>query len=98
MAGSLGEYGRRWRANDGAFALLYAGAEAVVAHTDYRGRVEKKDSSWFRFITGRERDTIFPDEVANFAARAAAALLLLGAAGLAFWKRLPALRFAEVVL
>jgi hypothetical protein len=98
MAGSLGEYGRRWRGNDGAFALLYAGAEKVVAHSDYRGRVENKDSRWFRFITGRERDTIFPDEVANFAARAAAALLLCVAAAVAFWKRLPPLRVAEVIL
>jgi hypothetical protein len=98
MAGSLGEYGRRWRGNDGAFALLYAGAEKIVAHSDYRGRVEKQDSRWFRFITGRERDTIFPDEVANFAARAAAALLLCVAAAVAFWKKLPPLRFAEVIL
>jgi hypothetical protein len=98
MAGSLGEYGRRWRGNDGAFALLYAGAEKWVAHSEYRGRVERKDSRWLRFMTGRDRDTIFPDEVANFAARVAAAVLLLVAAAVAFWKRLPPVRFAEVVL
>jgi hypothetical protein len=98
LSGSLGEYGRRWRSNDGAFALIHAVSEAAVARSDYRGRVEKKDSQWLRFMTGRDRDTIFPDEVANFAARAIAALLVLLAAAWAFWKKLPPLRFAEVVL
>jgi hypothetical protein len=98
LSGSLGEYGRRWRSNDGAFALIYAVSETAVAHSEYRGRVEKTDSRWLRFMTGRDRDTIFPDEVANFAARATAALLVLLAAAWAFSRKLPPLRFAEVVL
>jgi hypothetical protein len=98
IAGSLGEYGRRWRGNDGAFAVIYAAAELVVAHSDYRGRVERKDSGWLRFMTGRDRDTIFADEVANFAARMAALALLGLAVAAAFWKKLPPVRFAEVAL
>ena len=98
LAGSLGEYGRRWRGNDGAFALLHLAAETAVAHSDYRGRVEIKGSRILRLITGRDRDTLFPDEAANFAARAVAGLLLLSAAVLAFIKRATPLHFAEVVL
>jgi alpha-1,6-mannosyltransferase len=98
LAGSLGEYGRRWRGNDGAFALLYATAESAVAHTEYRGRVEIKGSRAIRFVTGRDRDTIFPDEVANFAARAAAALLWITIVAVAFFRGVSPLRFAEVAL
>ena len=98
LVGSLGEYGRRWRGNDGAFALIHVAAEAAVAHSDFKGRVEIPGSRWLRLITGRDRDTIFPDEMANFVARAAAGLLWLLAAGLAFSARLPPLKFAEVVL
>ena len=98
LAGSLGEYGRRWRGNDGAFALLYLGAERLVEHTRYRARVEDKGSPWPRLVTGRDRDTIFPDEAANFAARAAAGLLLLLAAAVAWVRRAPPEKFAEVVL
>ena len=39
MAGSLGEYSRRWRVNDGAFALLYAGAERAGRAHALRGAV-----------------------------------------------------------
>jgi hypothetical protein len=98
LSGSLGEYGRRWRGNDGAFALLYLAAERAVAHTDYRGRVEVHGSRAFRFVTGRDRDTIFPDEVASFAARATAALLWLGAVAFMFFRRASPLAFAEVAL
>jgi hypothetical protein len=98
LSGSLGEYGRRWRGNDGAFSLLYAVAEKAVAHTKYRGRVEVKGSRWLRLVTGRDRDTIFPDEAANFLARSVAGLLFLSAAATAFYAGLAPLPFAEVVL
>jgi hypothetical protein len=89
MSGSLGEYGRRWRGNDGAFALLHAGATAAVEHTRFHARYVPESPRLARFITGRDRDTVFPDEAANFAARAVAlglctlafALALFGGAG-----------------
>jgi hypothetical protein len=98
MVGSLGEYGRRWRGNDGAFALLYGASEQLIAHSQYRGRVERAGSSWLRFVTGRDRDTVFPDEMANFVARAVTALLLLLVATVAFVRKAPPLKFAELVL
>ena len=97
MAGSLGEYGRRWRVNDGAFALLYAGAERVVAHTRFAGRYDLADSPRIaRFVTGRDRDTLFPDEVASFVARACAGLIFLAIVGWALWRRAPPARMAEI--
>jgi hypothetical protein len=98
LFGSLGEYGRRWRGNEGAFAVIYAVSERAVAHSDYKGRVERKSSRWVRFMTGRDRDTIFPDEAANFFARVAAGILWLLLVGAAFFRRLPPAKFAEVAL
>src|SRR6185369_14920531 len=40
LRGSLGEYGRRWRGNDGAFALVQTASEAAVARTRFVGRVD----------------------------------------------------------
>jgi hypothetical protein len=97
LAGSLGEYGRRWRVHDGAFALLSAAAERLVpreAHADGRGFLDRPRLA--RLISGRDRDEVFPDELAGFAARAVAALLLLGVVMVAALRRLPPLRFAEV--
>jgi hypothetical protein len=96
--GSLGEYGRRWRGNEGAFAVIYALSEKAVAHSDYKGRVERPGSRWLRFMTGRDRDTIFPDEAASFFARVAAGILWLLAVGAAFFLRLRPAKFAEVAL
>ncbi|MDB4970502.1 MAG: hypothetical protein JWN44_6191 [Myxococcales bacterium] len=99
MAGSLGEYGRRWRTNDGAFALLYAGAERIVAHTRFAGRYEMAESPRLaRFISGRDRDQLFPDELANFLARAAAGVLFLVAVGWAFARRAAPSRMAEIAI
>lgn len=81
VTGSLGEYGRRWRANDGAFALLHGGAVAAVAHTRFARRYTPHSPSLARFVTGRDRNQVYPDEAANFAARAAAALLFVTALG-----------------
>jgi hypothetical protein len=82
MSGSLGEYGRRWRANDGAFAVLYAGAVRAVAHTRFARRYTPGSPRLARLVSGRDRDQIYPDEVANFAARAAALLLFATIVGL----------------
>ena len=97
MAGSLGEYSRRWRVNDGAFALLYAGAERLVAHTRFAGRYDMADSPRIaRLVTGRDRDTLFPDEVASFLARVCAGILFLAIVAWALWRRASAARMAEV--
>jgi hypothetical protein len=99
MAGSLGEYSRRWRGNDGAFALLLAGAERVVAHTRFAGRYDMADSPRLaRLVTGRDRDTLFPDEVASFVARVWAGLIFLAIVAWALWRRASALRVTEVAI
>jgi hypothetical protein len=99
IAGSLGEYGRRWRGNDGAFAVLYSGAEWVVAHTRFDRRYDMAESPRLaRWITGRDRDQVFPDEAANLLARAAAGLLFLVAVGWAVVRRATAMRVAEVAI
>ena len=97
MAGSLGEYGRRWRSNDGVFALLYDVAARGVARTRFGRRYDLGDAPRLaRWISGRDRDQVYPDEVANLLARAAAGVLFLGAIGWAVHRRASALRVTEV--
>ena len=73
MVGSLGEYGRRWRSNDGAFSLLYVGAQAIVGVIGKRAPTdETRLGSWTRLVTGRDRDEAYPDELASALARALA--------------------------
>jgi hypothetical protein len=79
VAPSLGEYGRRWRSNDGAYAILHGAVEAAVSvayrppyYTSWRVK------SLARLISGRDRDTVWPDELASFLSR----LLAAGALGL----------------
>jgi hypothetical protein len=99
IAGSLGEYSRRWRVNDGAFALLYAGAERLVAHTRFAGRYDMADSPRLaRLVTGRDRDTVFPDEVASFLARLAAGAIFLAVVAWALWRRASATRLTEAAI
>jgi alpha-1,6-mannosyltransferase len=99
MAGSLGEYSRRWRVNDGAFALLYAGAERLVAHTRFARRYEMADSPRLaRLVTGRDRDQIFPDEVASFIARVWAGLIFLAVVAWALWRRASTVRIVEAAI
>lgn len=76
---SLGEYGRRWRINDGAYALVHRGVERVVAAT-YRPPYYEpwRSKRLARLITGRDRDTVYPDELSNFFARGIVAGGLLG--------------------
>jgi hypothetical protein len=98
ISGSLGEYSRRWRVNDGAFALLYAGAERAVAHTRFAGRYVAESPRLARLVTGRDRDTLFPDEVASFVARVAAGAIFLAVVAWALWRRLSALRLTEAAV
>jgi hypothetical protein len=99
MSGSLGEYSRRWRGNDGAFALLEAGAERLVAHTRFGRRYDLGGSPRLaRLISGRDRDQIFPDEVAGLLARLAAGAIFLALIGWAVWRRVPAARVTEVAI
>lgn len=85
MLGSLGEYGRRWRSNDGAFAVLYKLSELAVdrvyappRHQYWEPWQRPHWARLARVITGRDRDTVWPDELAGFVARVAA----LGVLGL----------------
>jgi hypothetical protein len=99
MSGSLGEYSRRWRANDGAFALLYVAAERVVAQTRFAGRYDMAGSPRLaRLMTGRDRDTLFPDEVASFLARLWAGAIFLAVVAWALWRRASAARLTEVAI
>jgi hypothetical protein len=96
LAGSLGEYGRRWRSNDGAFALIHAAATVGVAHTRFARRYELKPAL-ARAITGRDRDQVYPDEVANLVARVAAGALGLVLFAAALVRRVTGARAAEVL-
>lgn len=93
--GSLGEYGRRWRNDDGAFALLNAGAERVVAHTRFARRYEPESATVARLITGRDRDQVFPDEAANLLARLVAGALFVAVVAWALARRATPLSLAE---
>lgn len=75
---SLGEYGRRWRSNDGAFAVLQATSEGLTALA-YRPPYWEpwRSQRLARLVTGRDRATVWPDELAGFLARVLAALPLL---------------------
>ncbi len=77
LGGSLGEFGRRWRANDGVFALVQAGARGVVWIAGKRQPVdETRLGPLARLITGRDRDaSAYPDELAGALARALTLLL-----------------------
>ncbi len=99
ITGSLGEYSRRWRANDGAFALLHAGAVRLVAHTRFAQRYDLGDSPRLaRLVTGRDRDQLFPDEIAGFVARVWAAMIFLGVVAWAVWSRASATRVTEAAI
>jgi hypothetical protein len=99
LQGSLGEYGRRWRGNDGAFALLQTAADTIVAHSRFREKYSLANSPRLaRLLTGRDRDEIYADEVAGLLARAAALGLFALLLGLALRRRLSPLAATEVAL
>lgn len=78
VLGSLGEYGRRWRSNDGAYAVLQAVTEKIVAFLYKPPFFEPwKQEALARLVTGRDRATVWPDELSSFLARAVVAVALL---------------------
>jgi alpha-1,6-mannosyltransferase len=80
ILGSLGEYGRRWRSNDGAFSLLYGGSLALVRLAGKRAPTdETRLGGATRLVTGRDRDEAYPDELAGALARGLCLALFVAA-------------------
>jgi hypothetical protein len=99
MLGSLGEYSRRWRINDGAFAVLHAAATKIVTHTRFARRYEMADSPRLaRLVTGRDRDEVYPDEIANLLARIVSGLVFVTLVAWALHQRAPPAKLAEVAI
>ena len=96
---SLGEYGRRWRSNDGAFALLQQTSEVLTAIA-YRPPywAPWRIPALARWVSGRDRATVWPDELAGFLARALSALALGALLRLCIVRRLSAARAGLVLL
>ncbi len=96
---SLGEYGRRWRSNEGVYAGLQA-VTSVAVRGLYRPPYYQpwRWPRLARALTGRDRDTVWPDELAAALARGAT-LLALGA--LTVWgvrRRWPPLQLGLTLL
>jgi hypothetical protein len=99
LIGSLGEFGRRWRSNDGAFALLHAACVPVSQRLCSEGRFTfERNSKWARLFSGRDRDEVYPDEVAAALARTITLLLWLGLVAVGLNRSYSPLRLSEVVL
>jgi hypothetical protein len=74
---SLGEYGRRWRSNEGAFAVLQVVTEGAVRLVYWPPYYKPwRLPTLARAVTGRPRDTVWPDELAGALARGAVLLAL----------------------
>jgi len=97
MTGSLGEYGRRWRANDGLFAVLQRSAEWGVART-VGTRPLTPPFHVGRFLSGRDRDELYPDETAGILARSAAGFLFIGAVAWAVQRAASTRQVVEVAI
>lgn len=81
MLGSLGEYSRRWRNNDGAFAVLYAATSGVVTRVYQPPRFYPwepwRAAGLARALTGRAKGNVMPDELSGALTRGLAAGILL---------------------
>ncbi len=95
VLGSLGEYGRRWRGNDGAFGLIHAAARGAVW---IAGKRSAEDATYLgpiaHLVTGRDRTVAYPDELAGGLARLVV-LCLFCAALLCVHRRAVAERASE---
>ena len=100
LSGSLGEYSRRWRVNDGAFALLYVAAEGVVAHTRFAGRYDL-----VRFAAAgapgdgaRSRHRSFPMRSPASSRGCRPGAIFLAVVAWALWRRASAVRLTEAAI
>jgi alpha-1,6-mannosyltransferase len=89
----LGEYARRWRHNASLFVPLEAAAGALAGD---QPRVLSPRAA--RVLSGRDRDRVYPDEVAAAWARGVAAALWLGLAAVVVVRRLDVFRGGLVLL
>ncbi len=71
---AVGEFGRRWRANDGAFAPILAAARATVDATTAPG-APLRLGPLAPLVSGRDRDVVYADELAGAIARLVALAL-----------------------
>ena len=100
IAGSTGEFARRWRANAGLYALVQAGTDRLVCAALDAPRVERADGpqcdkpldlwpNWTlaRVITGRSyRAAVYPDELSGFVGRGVAAAMMAMVMLAAAWR------------
>ena len=96
---SLGEYGRRWRSNEGAYAGLQAMTQVAVERV-YRPPYYEP-WHWTRLaraLTGRDRDTVWPDELAGALARSLVLVALGGLTVFGLRRRLAPAALALVLL
>ncbi|MSP61826.1 MAG: DUF2029 domain-containing protein [Myxococcales bacterium] len=91
IGGSTGEFARRWRSNDGAYALIQGATDRLVCRALNAPRIERAGTPCDRpldlwphvrlaaLISRRpQRAAVYPDELSAFAARAFTGLLLAG--------------------
>ena len=99
IMGSLGEYGRRWRTNDGLYALIQLLAEGLVKLLYRPPHYEPwRFAALAQLISGRPRATVWPDELAAAVARGLVLLLLLLLTRWTIKRRLSAVQTGLVLL
>lgn len=111
IAGSTGEFARRWRGNDGAYSLVQAATDRLVCVALGAPTVEREGprcdapldlwphTALATRISGRpDRAAVYPDELSAFAARVIVGLLLVAACAVAVRRRLVPLAAAELIL
>jgi hypothetical protein len=90
LKGSLGEFGRRWRGNEGAYALVHELAVAVIDRTPFSRRQTLDEAPRLaRFVSGRHRDQVYPDEAVGLLARALSGMAFLSFLALLLARRPP---------
>ena len=94
MGSSLGEYGRRWRSNDGVFALVLDATTYTIRPLGLRAPTDRVDLGRLGpLLSGRDRPYVYPDELAGALARGV--VLLAFAAVLVHIRRRPPLELAR---
>jgi Glycosyltransferase family 87 len=111
IAGSTGEFARRWRGNDGLYALIQAATDRATCRALGAPSIEREGPKCTKpldlwpnqrlaeLISGRTyRAAVYPDELSSFIARALAGLLFLALCALVLLRRPPPLAAAEWIL